>query len=140
MTDQTPTTDQTAEIERLRTENDRLRAERDEARNQCTEQEQQHEFAMEEARGRLAQADRAYAQLLGDRDRLRTESRNRADETQPAQPDTLPAWLHWRFGPHGQPWSDVPDADKTLWEHQARAVRRAVARNGFKADVKAGGE
>ncbi|MFG2359412.1 hypothetical protein [Streptomyces sp. NPDC048521] len=46
--------------------------------------------------------------------------------------DTLPAWLHWRFGSHGQPWSDVPDEDKALWEYQARAVRRAVARNGFK--------
>lgn len=47
-------------------------------------------------------------------------------------PDTLPAWLHWRFGPHGQPWSDVPAEDQALWEHQARAVRRAVARGGFK--------
>jgi hypothetical protein len=50
----------------------------------------------------------------------------------PAALGTLPAWLHWRFGPHGQPWADVPDEDKTLWEHQARAVRRAVARGGFK--------
>lgn len=48
-------------------------------------------------------------------------------------PDTLPAWLHWRFGPHGQPWSDVPAEDQACWEHQARAVRRAVARGGFKA-------
>ena len=48
------------------------------------------------------------------------------------EPDTLPAWLHWRFGPHGQPWSDAPAEDQALWEHQARAVRRAVARGGFK--------
>jgi len=62
-------------------------------------------------------------------------------ETLATQPDTLPAWLHWRFGPHGQPWSEVPDEDKSLWEHQARAVRRAVARGGFKqpASQAAGG-
>ncbi|WP_171117850.1 hypothetical protein [Streptomyces sp. Z423-1] len=65
-----------------------------------------------------------------------SELRRMADEAQPttkAVPDTLPEWLHWRFGPHGQPWSDVPDEDKALWEHQARAVRRAVARGGFKS-------
>ncbi|MEF9521335.1 hypothetical protein [Streptomyces sp. RB13] len=58
--------------------------------------------------------------------------RNLADETAATETDTLPSWLHWRFGPHGQPWAEVPDDDKLLWEHQARAVRRAVARGGFK--------
>ncbi len=58
--------------------------------------------------------------------------RRMADETAATETDTRPAWLHWRFGPHGQPWADVPDEDKALWEHQARAVRRAVARGGFK--------
>ena len=64
---------QQATEERETAEMDRLREERDEAREQCTEQEQQHAFAMEEARGRLAQADKAYAQLLADRNRLRSE-------------------------------------------------------------------
>ncbi|MFF1916181.1 hypothetical protein ACFVYE_32260 [Streptomyces sp. NPDC058239] len=46
--------------------------------------------------------------------------------------DTLPAWLHWRFGKHGQRWETLTDDDRSHWEHQARAVRRAVARGGFK--------
>lgn len=50
-------------------------------------------------------------------------------------PDTLPAWLHWRFGPHGQGWEALSDDDRSQWKHQARAVRRAVARNGFKAQA-----
>lgn len=61
------------QYEEWRKENDRLRAERDEARQQCTEQEQQHDFAMEEARGRLAQSDKAYVQLLAQLNRLREE-------------------------------------------------------------------
>ncbi|MGQ4437996.1 hypothetical protein ACN6LI_003362 [Streptomyces violaceoruber] len=61
------------DVEALLAENAHLREERDEAREQCTEQEQQHAFAREEARGRLAQADKAYAQLLADRNRLRSE-------------------------------------------------------------------
>jgi hypothetical protein len=61
------------QYEAWRKENDRLRAERDEARTQCTEQEQQHQFAMEEATGRLAQADKAYVELLEERNRLRAE-------------------------------------------------------------------
>ncbi|WP_432130571.1 hypothetical protein [Streptomyces tendae] len=60
------------------------------------------------------------------------ELRRVADATAATETDTLPAWLHWRFGPHGQPWAEVPDEDKALWEYQARAVRRAVARGGFK--------
>jgi hypothetical protein len=50
-------------------------------------------------------------------------------EEQPATvaPDTLPAWLARRFAPHGADW------DRSYWEQQARAVRRAVARGGFKA-------
>lgn len=75
------------QYETWRTENDRLREERDEARQQCTEQEQQHAFAMEEARGRLAQADKAYAQLLADRNRLREELA--APDQDPARIDRL---------------------------------------------------
>jgi len=47
--------------------------------------------------------------------------------------DTLPAWLHWRFGKHGQRWADLDADDRAYWEHHARAVRRAVERGGFKA-------
>lgn len=46
--------------------------------------------------------------------------------------DTLPAWLAQRFDPNGAPWDALTDDDRAYWEHQARAVRRAVARGGFK--------
>lgn len=46
--------------------------------------------------------------------------------------DTLPAWLHWRFGKHGQRWDYLDVDDQSYWERHAEAVRRAVARNGFK--------
>lgn len=50
-----------------------------------------------------------------------------------AQPDTLPAWLHQRFDPRGPDWDQLDEDDRSYWEHQARAVRRAVARGGFKS-------
>jgi hypothetical protein len=48
--------------------------------------------------------------------------------------DTLPAWLYQRFAViHGcPPWDRATDRDRAYWEHQAAAVRRAVARGGFK--------
>jgi hypothetical protein len=46
--------------------------------------------------------------------------------------DTLAPWLANRFDPNGAPWDGMSDDDRTYWEHQARAVRRAVARGGFK--------
>lgn len=49
-----------------------------------------------------------------------------------AAPDTLAAWLHWRFGPNGKRWDGLGEDDRSYWEHQARAVRRAVGRGGFK--------
>jgi len=51
-----------------------------------------------------------------------------ADET----PDTLAAWLYQRFMVQGVGWDDLDEGDRTYWEHHARAVRRAVARGGFK--------
>lgn len=48
-------------------------------------------------------------------------------------PDTFPAWLARRFDPQGAPWDGMSDDDRSYWEHQARAVRRAVERGGFKA-------
>ena len=50
----------------------------------------------------------------------------------PAALGTLPAWLHQRFDPRGPDWDQLDDDDRSYWEHQARAVRRAVARGGFK--------
>jgi hypothetical protein len=47
--------------------------------------------------------------------------------------DTLAPWLANRFDPQGAPWDGMSDDDRTYWEHQARAVRRAVARGGFKS-------
>lgn len=53
------------------------------------------------------------------------------------KPDTLPQWLRWRFGGQrtfGVPFHDLDDADQSYWEHEAAAVRRAVARGGFKRE------
>ena len=53
--------------------------------------------------------------------------------SQPEPPaDTLPEWLNHRYGrnPHG--WDDLSDDERSYWEHEAAAVRRAVARGGFK--------
>lgn len=47
--------------------------------------------------------------------------------------DTLPAWLRQRFTSSGVDWENLDDAERSYWEHQARAVRRAVTRGGFKA-------
>lgn len=53
-------------------------------------------------------------------------------EAAPAETDTLPAWLYQRFMPHGIGWDNLDDGDRDYWAHEARAVRRAVARGGFK--------
>lgn len=53
----------------------------------------------------------------------------------PEPPDTLAAWLRWRFGgmrTFGVPFHNLDEADQSYWEHEAAAVRRAVARGGFK--------
>jgi hypothetical protein len=48
------------------------------------------------------------------------------------QDDTLPAWLYQRFMVSGVGWDNLDEDDRSYWEHHARAVRRAVARGGFK--------
>ncbi|MEU0589920.1 hypothetical protein [Streptomyces ardesiacus] len=50
----------------------------------------------------------------------------------PSALGTLPAWLHQRFDPRGPDWDQLDEDDRSYWVHQARAVRRAVARGGFK--------
>jgi hypothetical protein len=57
----------------------------------------------------------------------------RADEA--ATGDTLPAWLYRRFMPDGEGWDCLDAGQRDYWEHQARAVRRAVARGGFKPEM-----
>lgn len=49
--------------------------------------------------------------------------------------DTLPAWLYQRFNRVAPPWTSLSDADRSFWEHEAAAVRRAVARDGFREPV-----
>lgn len=49
-----------------------------------------------------------------------------------ADADTLPAWLRQRFTASGVPWENLDDSERDYWAHQARAVRRAVDRGGFK--------
>jgi hypothetical protein len=66
-------------------------------------------------------------------------ARDNARQAGTSQPDTLPAWLQQRFDPRGPDWSALTDDDRSYWEHAARAVRRAVARGGFKADTTGAG-
>jgi hypothetical protein len=49
--------------------------------------------------------------------------------------DTLPAWLYTRFNESlaAPAWDRLTEVDRTYWAHHAAAVRRAVARGGFKA-------
>lgn len=60
-----------------------------------------------------------------------------ARHSEPATEDTLPAWLAKRFDPRGADWDGMSDDDRAYWAHQAAAVRRAVARGGFKATTPA---
>lgn len=46
--------------------------------------------------------------------------------------DTLAEWLYNRFHLGANPWETVGEATQSYWEHEAAAVRRAVARGGFK--------
>ncbi|GAQ52102.1 hypothetical protein [Streptomyces acidiscabies] len=55
-----------------------------------------------------------------------------ADTQNGETPDTLPAWLRRRFSARTGAWEGIGDSERSYWEHQARAVRRAVARGGFK--------
>ena len=48
--------------------------------------------------------------------------------------DTLPQWLYQRFNPTGVPWENLHPGEQLYWKHEAAAVRRAVARGGFKSD------
>lgn len=69
---------------------------------------------------------------------LRNPDPQRADAPTPA-PDTLAHWLYRRFGQSAAPWEDLDLVDREYWEHEAKAVRRAVARGGFRTpDPKAG--
>jgi hypothetical protein len=51
--------------------------------------------------------------------------------------DTLAEWLYKRLISSYYSeitWEDLDDNDKSFWEHEAAAVRRAVARGGFKVE------
>lgn len=48
-----------------------------------------------------------------------------------SEEDTLPQWLHRRFGPE-RAWGSLRPEDQAYWVHEAAAVRRAVERGGFK--------
>jgi hypothetical protein len=55
-----------------------------------------------------------------------------AYETEKSEKDTLAEWLFNRFFKAGTPWEDLDEDNKAFMEHEANAVRRAVARGGFK--------
>jgi hypothetical protein len=46
--------------------------------------------------------------------------------------DTLPHWLYVRFGKGPIAWHELAPGEQDYWTHEAAAVRRAVARGGFK--------
>lgn len=54
--------------------------------------------------------------------------------------DTLPEWLFQRFDRNApvsskntqDAWNALSEDDQAFWQHEANAVRRATARNGFK--------
>jgi hypothetical protein len=52
--------------------------------------------------------------------------------------ETLPEWLFNRYATEsplwGRAWSELPEDAQSYWEHEAAAVRRAVARGGFKEE------
>jgi hypothetical protein len=57
--------------------------------------------------------------------------------------DTLPAWLCNRYRRYAFPddrrtWEQLHGDDRSFWEHEAAAVRRAVDRGGFKAQAVSG--
>lgn len=66
---------------------------------------------------------------------VRAAAEHPATEEPAPVEDTLPAWMYQRFNEalDAPAWDLLTDADRTYWEHHARAVRRAVARGGFKA-------
>lgn len=76
------------------------------------------------------------ATLYGDSETVRQvmiDLKNLADSPGLAPNDTLGAWLYRRFSKSISPaWVSLPDEEKDYWEHEADAVRRAVARGGFK--------
>lgn len=76
-----------------------------------------------------------YDRWLVEAERNLAEARHlvEAEGAQHPEPDTLPAWLAMRFDARGAPWNGMSDDDRTYWEDQARAVRRAIARDWFKA-------
>jgi hypothetical protein len=94
----------------------------------------------------IADAHDAVPELLAELDRVRAERDQYAtqldglhlaqweEQQEAAESDTLPAWLYQRFMPDGTGWENLDDDQRSYWKHQARAVRRAVARNGFKAE------
>lgn len=52
-----------------------------------------------------------------------------------SETDTLPQWLYRRiarYRPNAPAWDALTEDDQSYWAHEAAAVRRAVARNGFK--------
>ena len=76
--------------------------------------------------------------MMGERGCVPVDVFNRVYEPEQPAADTLPEWMNHRYGrnPHG--WDGLSDDERAYWAHEAAAVRRAVARGGFKTP--AGGE
>lgn len=53
-------------------------------------------------------------------------------EHEQARDERLGEWLYRRFRPYNTPWAEFSQDDRDYWAHEARAVRRAVERGGFK--------
>ncbi|NUP16505.1 MAG: hypothetical protein HOZ81_10450, partial [Streptomyces sp.] len=85
---------------------------------------------LEEVAGtEAARGARCVAHLLR---RLAAEAATGEQPPTEDEADTLAPWLYQRFMVGGAGWDQLDEEDRSYWEHQARAVRRAVARGGFK--------
>lgn len=98
---------------------------------------QQGKYAYEFAR---AGQTRNVLKHLDAIERLTTAYRATLTGDSQSTSDTLPEWLYQRFAKYRENaplWSQMTDNLRSYWNHEADAVRRAVARSGFKNRGKA---
>jgi hypothetical protein len=90
--------------------------------------------------GDLGDVQKLLAEHERDEQDAYAEAEKNGRATAGTTPDTLASWLYQRFMSHGVGWDNLSDDDRQYWEHQASAVRRAVARGGFKTVATEAGE
>ncbi|MFB6665915.1 hypothetical protein [Streptomyces parvus] len=85
-------------------------------------------------RGDMRDMESSLREQDAEFERIRRLADGAAAGVQPptSEADTLAPWLYQRFMVAGAGWDQLDEDDRSYWEHHARAVRRAVARGGFK--------